>query len=56
MTALPASRDQFCHDMKTWPRIETASVLDDGQTLAVLVREFDGTISAVRIGVEQLAD
>lgn len=39
-----------------WPRIEAAQVIDDGQELAVLVREFDGTISAVRITVDQLAD
>lgn len=39
-----------------WPRIETASVISDGQELAVLVREFDGTISAIRIAVDQLAD
>lgn len=39
-----------------WPRIEQAQIIEDGQVLAVLVREFDGSISAVRIAVEQLAD
>lgn len=39
-----------------WPRFEEAQVIDDGQALAILVREFDGTISAVRVGVEQVAD
>jgi hypothetical protein len=39
-----------------WPRIEAANVMNDGQMLAVLVREYDGTISAVSIGIEQLAD
>lgn len=42
--------------MNRWPRFEQAQVIEDGQTLAVLVREFDGTISAVRIPVEQVAD
>ena len=41
---------------QTWPRIEEAQPIEDGQALAVLVREFDGSISAVRIAVEQLAD
>lgn len=39
-----------------WPRIEAADVMDDGQMLAVLLREYDGTISAISISVEQLAD
>lgn len=39
-----------------WPRIEAAQVLDDGQSLGIFVREFDGTISAVRIDIDQLAD
>lgn len=39
-----------------WPRIEQAEPIEDGQALAVLVREYDGSISAVRIAVEQLAD
>lgn len=39
-----------------WPRFERAEPIEDGQALAILVREFDGTISAVRIAIEQLAD
>ena len=39
-----------------WPRVERAEVIEDGQVIAVLLREADGTISAVRISVEQLAD
>lgn len=39
-----------------WPRVEAAEPIEDGQVVAVLVREFDGSISAVRIAVEQLAD
>lgn len=39
-----------------WPRIEAANVMDDGQMLAVLLRESDGTVSAISISVEQLAD
>lgn len=42
--------------LQTWPRFEDAQVIEDGQTLAVLVREEDGTISAVRIAVDQVAD
>lgn len=44
------------HDQETWPRFFEAQIIEDGQTLAVLVREFDGTISAVRIDIKQLAD
>jgi hypothetical protein len=40
----------------SWPRFEQAEVIDDGKTLAVLLREFDGTISAVRIPVDRVAD
>lgn len=43
-------------EQKRWPRIERAEVINDGQVIAVLLREFDGSISAVRIAVEQLAD
>lgn len=39
-----------------WPRVEAAEPIEDGQVIAVLLRESDGTISAVRISVEQLAD
>lgn len=45
---------QFWH--KSWPRIEVAQVMSDGLELAILVREYDGTISAIRFTAEQLAD
>jgi hypothetical protein len=41
---------------ESWPRFEGAEISQDGKSLGVLVREFDGTISAVRIPVEQVAD
>lgn len=41
---------------KQWPRIESASPIEDGQAIGILLREFDGSISALRIGVEVLAD
>jgi hypothetical protein len=47
---------QIPHNMVTWPRIEAANVMDDGQMLAVLLRESDGSISAMSIGIDQLAD
>jgi hypothetical protein len=40
----------------SWPRIEEATVIEDGKAVGILLREFDGTISAIRIGIEQLAD
>lgn len=36
--------------------ITKAEVIENGDALAVLVLERDGTISAIRITVEQLAD
>jgi hypothetical protein len=39
-----------------WPRFEAAEVIENGRAIAVLLREFDGTISAIRIPIEQLAD
>ena len=39
----------------SWPRIEEATVIEDGKAVGILLREFDGTISAIRIGIEQLA-
>jgi hypothetical protein len=41
---------------ETWPRFYDCGVIEDGQALAVLIREWDGTISAVRIDIKQLAD
>jgi len=41
---------------KQWPRFERAEIMKDGQELGILLREFDGTVSAVRINVSQLAD
>lgn len=41
---------------ETWPRFFDAQIIKDGQELAILVREFDGTISAVRIDIRQVAD
>lgn len=41
---------------QSWPRIEVAQILSEGLELAILVREFDGTISAIRLTAEQLAD
>jgi hypothetical protein len=40
----------------SWPRIERVEPIEDGQAIGVLLREFDGTISAVRIGIEAIAD
>ena len=40
----------------SWPRIEEATVIEDGKAVGILLREFDGTISANRIGIDQLAD
>ena len=36
--------------------ITEAQIIENGEALAVLVQERDGSISAVRISVEQLAD
>lgn len=41
---------------QSWPCIEEAKVIEDGKAIGILLREFDGTISAIRIPVEQLAD
>ena len=41
---------------QSWPRFEAVEVIEDGKAIAVLLREFDGTISAIRIPIEQLAD
>lgn len=41
---------------QAWPCIEEAKVIEDGKAIGILLREFDGTISAIRIPVEQLAD
>mgnify|MGYP000128414931 CR=1 FL=1 len=44
------------NDQEAWPRFYEAQIIEDGQTLAVLVREWDGSISAVRIDIRQVAD
>lgn len=33
-----------------------AKIVENGAAIGVLLRERDGTVSAVRIGLEQLAD
>lgn len=53
----PANVDQFEElPQLKWPRFEAAEPIEDGQVLAILLREFDGSISAVRIAIEQVAD
>jgi hypothetical protein len=39
-----------------WPRFESAAISEDGQAIGLLVREADGTVSAVSISIEQVAD
>lgn len=41
---------------KSWPRIERAEIIRDGLAVGILLREFDGTISAIQITADQLAD
>ena len=41
---------------ESWPRFYDVGIIEDGKALAILIREFDGTLSAVRIAIEQLAD
>lgn len=41
---------------QSWPCFETVEVIEEGKAIGVLLREFDGTISAIRIPIEQLAD
>ncbi len=41
---------------ESWPRFYDCEMIEDGKALAIILREFDGTFSAVRIGIEQLAD
>jgi hypothetical protein len=43
-------------EQQSWPRVEAVEVIEDGKAIGVLLREWDGTISAIRIAVEQLAD
>ena len=38
------------------PEIIDAEIIENGQAVGLLVKEADGTISAVRVSVEQLAD
>lgn len=33
-----------------------AEIIEDGRAVGILLRESDGTVSAVRISVDQLAD
>jgi len=46
----------FSEVQRSWPCIEQVEIIDDGLAIGVLLREFDGTISAIRISVDQLAD
>lgn len=43
-------------EQRSWPCVEEVKVIENGKAIGVLLREFDGTISAIRISVEQLAD
>lgn len=38
------------------PVIVAAEIIEDGKAVGLLLREADGTVSAIRISVEQLAD
>ena len=39
-----------------WPKFENVEIIEHGRAIGVLLREWDGTISAIRIPIEQLAD
>jgi hypothetical protein len=43
-------------EQQSWPRVEVAEIIEDGQAIGILLREWDGSVSAIRIPVEQLAD
>jgi len=38
------------------PKVEEVKIIEQGRAIGVLLREWDGTISAIRIPIEQLAD
>ena len=38
------------------PVIIATEIIEDGKAVGLLLREADGTVSAIRISVEQLAD
>lgn len=46
----------FSSSLPDMATIIECDVIENGDALAVLVKESDGTISAVRISVQQLAD
>jgi hypothetical protein len=39
-----------------WPCFEKVNIIEQGRAIGVLLREFDGSVSAIRIPIEQLAD
>ena len=41
---------------ESWPRFLEARVIEDGMAVGITLTEFDGSTSAMRIGIEQLAD
>ena len=44
------------HSPSALPRFETARVSDDGKTVGLFLLERNGTVSAIEIGVNELAD
>ena len=46
----------FSSSQPDWPRVEAVEIIEDGQAVGILLREWDGTISAIRITVKELAD
>lgn len=50
------SRQDNRWDRLPEPVIEEAKIIEEGRAIGVLLREKDGSISAIRISVEQLAD
>lgn len=38
------------------PKIIEAQPMEDGRYVAILLKEWNGTVSAIRIAAEQLAD
>jgi hypothetical protein len=39
-----------------WPVIERVGIVDSGQAVGIVLRERDGTVSVVRVGIDQIAD
>lgn len=55
MSVYPLPKIRTVH-LVNEPEFVSAQVIEEGRAIGILVKERDGTVSAVRVDIDQIAD